>query len=159
MILTTKCGKSVIVDDDLDLSLFTPMAVKRGPRLFLNIGGYAVVWSRADKKTVLLHRLILGVPAGQQLDHINGNRLDNRRTNLRIATQAQNLRNRAVKGYGFDKRKNAAKNPFIAQVQISPGVVRRLGAFSTKEQAIAAYKSYYDSQPSEFKPRIISATA
>lgn len=37
-----------------------------------------------------LHRLILGEPEGLQVDHINGDRLDNRRENLREATNSQN---------------------------------------------------------------------
>ncbi len=43
---------------------------------------------------VKMHREILKVPAGMFVDHINHNGLDNRRANLRPATQAQNARNR-----------------------------------------------------------------
>lgn len=46
-----------------------------------------------SKLTVLMHRFILGAERGQQVDHINGNPLDNRRENLRIASNSQNQQN------------------------------------------------------------------
>jgi hypothetical protein len=45
-------------------------------------------------KAVRLHRVLLGATKGQCVDHINHDGLDNRRSNLRIATHAQNLMNR-----------------------------------------------------------------
>jgi hypothetical protein len=48
-----------------------------------------------EKRIVLkMHRAVLKVPDGMFVDHINHNGLDNRRANLRPATQAQNARNR-----------------------------------------------------------------
>ncbi len=48
-----------------------------------------------EKRVVLkMHRAVLEVPDGMFVDHINHNGLDNRRANLRPATQAQNARNR-----------------------------------------------------------------
>lgn len=41
-----------------------------------------------------MHRLILEPPKNMVVDHINGNGLDNRRCNIRICTQAENLKNR-----------------------------------------------------------------
>lgn len=43
---------------------------------------------------VYLHKLIVNPPAGYFVDHINGNRLDNRRCNLRICTRQQNNANK-----------------------------------------------------------------
>lgn len=48
-------------------------------------------------RSVYLHREIAGCPKGKQVDHINGDTLDNRRENLRIVDQQKNLSNR--KGY------------------------------------------------------------
>jgi hypothetical protein len=53
-------------------------------------------WSRKGKwGSISLHRFILDAPDGMHVDHINGDGLDNRRCNLRLATQAQNNRNTA----------------------------------------------------------------
>lgn len=65
-----------------------------------------------DGKTVLMHRLLMGL-AGPQVDHENGCGLDNRRENLRHATREQNARNTCrrsdntsgVKGVYEDKRR------------------------------------------------------
>jgi hypothetical protein len=45
------------------------------------------------QKAVLLHRMILEVPHGLYVDHINGDGLDNRRENLRLCTTSQNKHN------------------------------------------------------------------
>lgn len=47
-----------------------------------------------NSKFFLMHRLILNAPKGKQVDHIDGNRLNNTRGNIRIATRKQNLLNR-----------------------------------------------------------------
>lgn len=45
------------------------------------------------RRSVYLHRLIMGNPDDLQIDHINGDAMDNRRQNLRVVTAAQNLQN------------------------------------------------------------------
>lgn len=50
--------------------------------------------SSGNSNTKRLSRLLLCAKEGEQVDHINGNKLDNRKSNLRIATHAQNQRNR-----------------------------------------------------------------
>jgi hypothetical protein len=60
-----------------------------------------------------MHRLLLSAPDGMEVDHKNGDGLDNRRSNLRLATHRQNMANRktakhsklGVKGISFDKRR------------------------------------------------------
>lgn len=62
-----------------------------------------------------LHRILMGNPIGFEIDHENHNGLDNRKSNLRIATKAQNVRNRKIskvntssfKGVKWVKDKNA----------------------------------------------------
>lgn len=62
--------------------------------------GYAVYGYRPYKGAwvnyLSLHRLILNPPDDMEVDHINRNRLDNRKNNLRIVTRGQNLQNQKV---------------------------------------------------------------
>ena len=53
-------------------------------------------------KQVFMHREIMKTPPGMHTDHINRNPLDNRRSNLRICTPAENRRNNASKGISWD---------------------------------------------------------
>src|SRR3990167_10303949 len=45
-------------------------------------------------RAILLHRFLVDVPPGKQIDHANGDPLDNRRSNLRVCSNAQNAMNR-----------------------------------------------------------------
>lgn len=78
--------------------------------------GYVVnTGTRADRRAIHLHRLIMGLDKGTYndecvVDHINGDPLDNRKANLRIvnkSTNAMNLKN-IPKGYMFTGKKWSA---------------------------------------------------
>lgn len=96
----------------------------------------------------LLHRLILSrildrpLLDTEQVDHINLNGLDNRRCNLRLATNTENQRNKSkqvnnTSGYkGVYWRKDS--NKWVAQIKVD-NEVRHLGRFDTPEEAHAAY--------------------
>lgn len=94
-------------------------------------------------KAIYLHRFILGLKNGDRrhVDHINGDRLDNRLENLRICPPAQNAMNAiirsnnktGVRGVSFDK----TKNRWIAQLRIHGEIFWRK-RFKTLEDAIAA---------------------
>ena len=71
----------VIVDKD-DLLKFYPH------RIHLDRDGYA-----RTNNHMRLHRLIMNCPDGYEIDHINHNRTDNRKCNLRIVTHAENMKN------------------------------------------------------------------
>lgn len=60
-------------------------------RLNIDHKGYA-----ANKKIGLLHRFIIGANSGQFVDHINRNKLDNRKVNLRIVTRSENVHNSKI---------------------------------------------------------------
>lgn len=49
------------------------------------------VWKN---KTIYMHRFILDCPPDKEVDHLNGNGLDNRRANLEIVSKQQNMRRR-----------------------------------------------------------------
>jgi hypothetical protein len=92
--------------------------------------------------TIPMHRLIMGKPCEFQIDHIDGDGLNNRRCNLRLATKAQNAHNSRVRsdnksGYkGVSWNKKAGK--WVAQIQINTKT-KYLGLFTTPEDAYAAY--------------------
>jgi hypothetical protein len=100
-----------VLVDDADRPLLERFKWRVGNR------GYVVreTWSNYERHVVLLHRAILGLtPADKvEVDHRNGNKLDNRRSNLRLATrqlQQQNVAshrdsNSRYRGVCWDRRR------------------------------------------------------
>lgn len=104
----------------------------------LNSSGYAMR-HLCDKQGVVLHREIMNPPAEMQVDHINGNRLDNRRSNLRICTAQHNSWNRRIgskntSGYVGVHWVKASQS--WAVVILVNGVRKHLGRFKNKLEAI-----------------------
>ena len=95
---------------------------------------------------MLLHREILGLKPGDPwVDHLNGDRLDNRRENLRLATPSQNGLNRARPGRanrsGFIGVRKHSAGRWSAQVQVERKQ-HYLGLFDTPEEAAAAVAAF-----------------
>ena len=94
------------------------------------------------RERIYLHRLILAAQPGQQVDHINGDGLDNRRCNLRLCTRAQNNRNRGkgptntsgYKGVCWDKKAQRWR----AAIWLN-GKYKFLGHFDAPKDAALAY--------------------
>lgn len=109
--------------------------------------GYAARKPNMGLKKQYLQRFVLerklGRPLekGEYADHINGNRLDNRRANIRVATMSENLVNRAVdkrstsgvRGVSQDKRNGNWTAYYAVE-----GKKRHIGSFKTKDEAVAA---------------------
>ena len=55
---------------------------------------YAIRTSKPENKLIQLHRVVIQAKQGEIVDHVNGDKLDNRKINLRICTKAQNNQNR-----------------------------------------------------------------
>ena len=93
---------------------------------------------RLDGKVVFFHRLVWEmangkIPSGMMVDHINGNVQDNHFSNLRLATRAENGRNRVVKPM-TNIRKRVGKNKWEVRFMYH-GKELWLGLFNTLEEA------------------------
>lgn len=129
---------SIVDDQDADLAL-------RNWRHFGRYVGYSV--TKDYQVTVfLLHRIILerilgrNLDIGEYCDHINGDGADNRRSNLRLATHAENMKNRKVNKNsrtGF-KGVRPHRNKFRATIVVD-GQRINLGIYDTPELAAKAY--------------------
>jgi len=116
----------------------------------LAVSGYAArreKWQnhpdgRGRARIVLLHRVILGAPPGVEVDHINRHRLDNRRSNLRFATDGEQARNcsrnkRNTSGYKGVCFESATRR-WKAAVAFE-GRSHHVGLFHTPQAAAFAY--------------------
>lgn len=85
-----------------------------------------------------MHRYILGVGAGIQIDHRDRDGLNNVRSNLRVCTTEQNAQNRRAYGETGFKGVYRDRRRFVASIE-SGGIVRRLGRFDDPIEAAIAY--------------------
>ena len=100
------------------------------------------VFACIDQNLVRMHRWLMNGPDELDIDHKNGVRTDNRKSNLRLATGTENRRNKrvrkdsttGVKGVGFDKR----FNKYRSYIRIE-GKLTHLGYYSTISEAANAY--------------------
>lgn len=102
---------------------------------------YAQTRFTGSRKLVSMHRLILDAQDGAVVDHINGNGLDNRRTNLRICTVQQNTMNMMPKGTGSSRFKGVSLMPsgkWRSYIR-ADGKRRHVGYFNNEVDAAKAY--------------------
>lgn len=134
-------GMSAIVDaDDYDRLI-------NAPTKWMFTAGYVARNRHSSepgpRRLIYMHKEILGEP-GKHTDHINGNTLDNRRSNLRVCLPVENWRNQKKhknNTTGFKGVYRAGKSSkFKAQIG-GPNNRIYLGTFSTAEQASAAYEA------------------
>lgn len=138
----TKGYTAIVDDEDYDRVVKIRWHVLTGR---INSPTYASSSQKINGKwkNVSLHRYILNAPIGIQVDHRNGDGLDNRRANLRVASVAQNAYNRrpmkgSFSGYKGVRHKMFTRDRWIASI----GHERRLlhiGMYDTAEEAARAY--------------------
>lgn len=140
-------GKNCIVDDN---DYYDLIVYKWGFN-----GRYASRTKRENglKKTILMHRQIMAFPGSAQIDHINGDKLDNRRCNLRLASNAENQYNRGKQKNntsGFKGvRLNRKSNKWCAQLKFN-GKFHYLGIFHTPEEAHEKYLQFSREKHGDF---------
>lgn len=130
-------NKIAIVDDHIysDLNKY---------KWYFHSGGYAVrTIPNSNSQKVLMHRQILNAPDDEEVDHVNGNRLDNRTENLRLSSRKQNAQNSSAfsdkmyskyKGVTWFKRDNKWKSQLKTE-----GTNIHLGYFDNECDAAQAY--------------------
>lgn len=137
-------GRSTLVDDDVFENL-------RSTPMFYNAQtGYAYGRFKKHSNLDTLHRFIMGFPSGKEIDHKNGDRLDNRKENLREATRSQNARNmkphsdsKYSRFKGVTKLLSNKEKPWMAQVFFEKKNIC-LGFFKDEISAAKAYNSFVE---------------
>jgi len=95
---------------------------------------------KGKRGTIRMHRLLMDFPKRSEIDHVNGNGLDNRKSNLRLCTHAQNIHNSKKRkdntsGY-FGVKRNG--NNWCATIWLNMKGIS-LGTYKTKREAALAY--------------------
>jgi hypothetical protein len=127
-------GKNLVVDD------FNFEKIKNY-KWCLHSEGYAVRSCKVNGRFIIsyLHRELINAPNGYDVDHINGNRLDNRQANLRLCRRKDNCRNSVARG-GTSKYKGVhlRQGKWISQISCDK---KRycLGTFKTDYEAAVSY--------------------
>ena len=95
-----------------------------------------------NTEVILMHRLIMEAKSGEEVDHRNHNGLDNRRTNLRFCTHAQNAANKSFSLGGASKYKGVSWNirskKWVVRIQVN-NEIKHLGYFFTEKAAARIY--------------------
>lgn len=126
-------GRGIALIDDED----APAVCRH--RWYLVAAGYAMTGSGSS--AVYMHRLIMAAPPGIEVDHRDRTRkLDNRRSNLRLATGRQNQGNAglAVTNTSGYRGVSPLNGRWRAQIR-DHGRVRHLGYFDDPAEAARAY--------------------
>lgn len=132
-------SKAIVDDDDYE---------RLKGKTWLYSNGYAVVqiWlpnldCPSDQLKIPMHAFIINSPVGKEVDHINRDRLDNRKRNLRVCTRAENSANkvaRSANGYKGVQYRNKGIKRWQASIGIK-GKNLHLGLFDSAEEAARAY--------------------
>lgn len=134
----TKGYEAVIDAADVDLvSAYSWRALVRKDTVYAQ-----AQTARPNRVALLLHRVVIGAPSGLHVDHKDGDGLNNRQSNLRLATRGENSRNcrlsrantSGLKGASYDKRSRR----WQSYIRVK-GKMKHLGLYDSAEAAHRAY--------------------
>lgn len=146
-------GQVALIDDaDYDELIKTRWCAQWSPG---TQSYYAIRTERlpnGKRRAVPMHRQVMGVQDSEravQVDHVNHDTLDNRRTNLRIVTCRQNLQNLKAKSKRSSEYTgvswHARSRKWQAAIQLD-GKNKHLGYFADEEDAAIAYIVAYHNE-------------
>lgn len=129
-------GKRTMVDDE-DYQILSKL------KWHSSVDRNTVYAKNTHKGRIIpMQNVIMWCPKGYEIDHINRNGLDNRKSNLRIVTRHQNQLNKGPyksrKYKGIYWRED--RNKWYASIRLN-GKSNHLGAFSSPIEAAKAYDS------------------
>ena len=138
-------GLHAIVDDDDYETLSTKRwhAVKMGTKAKpLFYAARNITIAKYKGRLELMHRVIMQAPKGMVVDHKNSNTLDNRKENLRLCTQGENMKNirSGSNKYGYRGICKTSPTTFVASIRVN-AKAKYLGNFPSAEAAARAYDS------------------
>lgn len=144
-------GKFAIVDDE-DYEILS-----QHRWLFNAKTGYASRSTYTPPRTVYMHRILLGVSdRGTDVDHINGDKLDNRKCNIRTATRSQNQQNQKIhregRHVGVQQRINKGNRVALFAQICFQGKVYYLGTYPDEKTAGESFKLAQKLLKSGFEP-------
>jgi len=129
-----KCGTIVQIDEQDALKFV-------GISMWITSHGYVRVCGRNGLRERYLHREIMGADSSVVVDHINGDKLDNRRQNLRLCTQGQNCLNTKLRSNNLSGVKGVywcnKRLKWAAQISINKKTIS-LGRYHDFESAAQA---------------------
>lgn len=138
MIVTLKNGRQFQIDeDDWD----SVKHIKWNIHLMRKGYKYVYTFQKTDKsrKMIYLHRMLMNCKNPMFVDHINGDTLDNRKSNLRVLTNRQNQWNqKRVRGFVPYKGVTFENGAYRSRIRIN-GKKKSLGRFKTAIEASNAY--------------------
>lgn len=139
-VIVSRQGDEIIVDDNWYelLSRFTWYTSDGRGYKYAKTG----FTNKGNPKGLAMHRIVTSAPRGSVVDHINGNTLDNRSSNLRLATRSENGMNRfKLSSNNTSGRTGVAwskqKKKWIAFVEVNKKRIH-LGSYTDKSAAITA---------------------
>ena len=130
-----QCGKDLLIDAE-DLWVL-PIATWKSSKRTNHVAA----------RGIAIHRIVMRANVGEQVDHVLGNKLDNRKSQLRICTNRQNCRSRGKNSFGQNGKCssrfkgvswNKTQKIWTAHIKVD-GKLHHLGRFSDEAEAARAY--------------------